>query len=69
MFLCQGDPGSVVDSMTGESSDHELATAAAAVENDKNGLQEAITTAPGMTYLNSALVFHHEMSNTGGILQ
>jgi hypothetical protein len=35
----------------GESSDHELATAAAAVENDKNGLQEAITTAPGMIYL------------------
>ena len=36
-----------MSSALGESSDQELATAAAAVENDKNGLQEAIT-APGM---------------------
>ena len=53
MFLCSGDPGGVVDAsdlsggLSG-SSDQELATAAAAVENDKNGLQEAVTTAPGM---------------------
>jgi hypothetical protein len=53
IFLCSGDPGGVVDAsdlsggLSG-SSDQELATAAAAVENDKNGLQEAVTTAPGM---------------------
>ena len=53
MFNCPGDPGSVVDASDlsgglGGSSDHELATAAAAVENEKDGLQEAITTAPGV---------------------
>lgn len=54
LFVFPDDPAGVVDTSgmsggdgLGESSDHELATAAAAVENDKGVLQEAITSTPG----------------------
>lgn len=44
MYASSADPGNSVDPVgVSESSDQELATAAAAVENDKNGLQDPTT--------------------------